>query len=78
MVLKLYFFGVNIELRSTQGGVGSNMHFHYCPCTGSIKKPSLQCFHILSCSVAFKVPFSSISKSAHFMERENLFEGMFE
>jgi hypothetical protein len=26
-------------------GVGSNMYFHYCPWTGSIK-PSLQYFHI--------------------------------
>lgn len=38
-----------------------NMHFHYCTLTGSIK-PSLEYFHILSCSVTAHNMYSIISR----------------
>jgi hypothetical protein len=37
------------------GGMGSNMHFHYCPLTGDQSEPAIVSY--LSCSVAFKVPY---------------------
>ena len=45
-----------VALNPGLDGVGSNMHFHYCPWTGSIK-PSLQYFHICRVRWLSKFPF---------------------
>jgi hypothetical protein len=49
--------------------VGSNMHCHYCQRAGSIK-PSLQYFHILSCSVLSNLPFFISFDKAYNSEKQ--------
>jgi hypothetical protein len=50
----IYWWKYWVVLNPGLDGMGSNMHIHYCPWT----EPAI--FSYLSCSVAFKVPFSSI------------------
>jgi hypothetical protein len=58
-----------VALNPGLGGVGSNMHFHYCSWTGSNQtEPAI--FSYLSCSVAFKVRFSSIYLSTYKRQRK--------